>query len=167
MARLADEIKMTKPFALPEEEATLSILRTADLIQQRTLEVLKPFEISAPQYNVLRILRGAREDLSCGQIAERMVNRDPDVTRLLDRMEARGLISRARDKQDRRVVKTRIAAEGMNILKQLDPLILEHHRRQFHGFGERKLKLLIGLLEQVREASTNQQNKEKYEHLSA
>jgi DNA-binding MarR family transcriptional regulator len=156
VARLADDIKMTKPFALPEEEAALSILRTADLIQQRTLEVLKPFEISGPQYNVLRILRGAREDLSCSQIAERMVNRDPDMTRLLDRMEARGLISRARDKQDRRVVKTRIAAEGMNILKRLDPLISEHHRRQFHGFGERQLNQLIDLMDQVRAASTNE-----------
>jgi len=156
MAKLADEIKMSKPFALPEEEAALSILRTADLIQQRTLEVLKPFEISAPQYNVLRILRGACEDLACGQIAERMVNRDPDITRLLDRMETRGLISRVRDKQDRRVVKTRITAEGMNILKKLDPLIFQHHRRQFLGFGERKLNQLIDLMEQVREASNNE-----------
>ncbi len=155
MAKLADEIKMTRPFALPEEEASLSIIRTADLIQQCTLAVLKPFEISGPQYNVLRILRGAREDLSCSQIAERMVSRDPDMTRLLDRMEARGLISRARGKQDRRVVKARITAEGMSVLKQLDPLISEHHRRQFLGFGERKLNQLLDLMDQVREASTN------------
>ena len=82
-------------------------------------ELLKPFDLSSSQYNVLRILRGATEPMACGQIADRMVSRDPDITRLLDRMEARGLISRARDGQDRRVVKTQIAGKGLGLLDEI------------------------------------------------
>ena len=147
---MADEIKMTKPFLLIEEEASLSIVRTADVIHQRTAECLKPVDLTTSQYNVLRILRGAKEALACGQIAERMVSRDPDITRLLDRMELRGLISRARDEHDRRVVKTQITGKGLGVLEELQPLILEHHRRQFAGFGEKKLKQLIAWMEEIR-----------------
>lgn len=150
MAKLADEIRMTKPFSLLEEEASLSIVRTADVMFQRMAELLKPFDLSSSQYNVLRILRGAKEGLACGQIAERMVSRDPDITRLLDRMEARGLISRARDEQDRRVVKAAITGKGLSLLDELQPLVLDYHRRQFAGFGEKKLKQLIEWMEQLR-----------------
>ncbi len=153
MAKLADEIKMTKPFSLLEEEASLSVVRTADVLFQRMAEVLKPFDLSSSQYNVLRILRGAKGPLACGQIAERMVNRDPDVTRLLDRMEARGLISRARHDQDRRVVKTQITSKGLSVLDNLEPLIIEYHRKQFAGFGEKKLKQLIEWMEEIRETA--------------
>ena len=142
---------MNKPFSLLEEEATLSILRTSDVLFQRAGEVLKPFELSSSQYNVLRILRGAKEALACGQIAERMVSRDPDMTRLLDRMERRGLISRARDAQDRRVVKAQITAQGMHLLAEIQPLILAHHKKQFAAFGEKKLKQLVEWMEQIRE----------------
>ena len=144
---------MTKPFSLLEEEATLSIIRTADVLMQRTSNILKPFDISGSQYNVLRILRGAPEPLACGQIAERMVSRDPDVTRLLDRMEARGLISRARDGQDRRVVKAQISCKGMALLEEIEPHLNAHHRGHFAGFGEKKLKQLVEWMEQIREAS--------------
>jgi DNA-binding MarR family transcriptional regulator len=151
MARLAEEIRMTKPFSLVEEEATLSLVRTADVLSQRTADLLKLFDVSPAQYNVLRILRGAKEALACGQMAERMVSRDPDITRLLDRMEGRGLVSRARDGQDRRVVKTQIEAKGLRLLEEIEPFIAAHHRKQFAGFGEKKLKQLIEWLEQIRE----------------
>lgn len=150
MAKLADEIKMTKPFSLLEEEASLSVVRTADVMFQRMADLLKPFDLSSSQYNVLRILRGAAEPQACGQIAERMVSRDPDMTRLLDRMESRGLISRARNEQDRRVVKAQITRQGLNLLEELQPLIVEYHRRQFAGFGERKLKQLIEWMDEIR-----------------
>jgi DNA-binding MarR family transcriptional regulator len=153
MARLAEEIQMTKPFLLVEEEVSLSIIRTADVLFQRTAELLKPFDLSLSQYNVLRILRGAQEALSCGQIAERMVSRDPDITRLLDRMETRGLISRARDGQDRRVVKAQITSKGLHLLEEIQPLIVAHHRRQFAGFGEKKLKQMVEWMEQIRETA--------------
>jgi MarR family transcriptional regulator, organic hydroperoxide resistance regulator len=141
---------MTKPFSLIEEEAMLSLVRTAELLSQRAGDLLKPFDISPAQYNVLRILRGAKEALACGQIAERMVSRDPDITRLLDRMEGRGLVSRARDEQDRRVVKTQINATGLRLLEEIAPLITAHHRRQFAGFGEKKLRQLVEWMEQLR-----------------
>jgi DNA-binding MarR family transcriptional regulator len=150
VAKLADEIKMTKPFSLLEEEASLSIVRTADIMFQRMADMLKPLDLSSSQYNVLRILRGAKDALACGQIAERMVSRDPDITRLLDRMEARGLISRARSEQDRRVVNARITNKGLALLEELQPVVLAHHRKQFAGFGEKKLKQLIEWMEQVR-----------------
>src|SRR4029077_2488679 len=92
----------------PEEAAFLDLLRTADLLTRRTIGVLKAEELSATQYNVLRILRGAPQGLPCGEIARRMVTRDPDVTRLLDRMEKRSLISRSRESRDRRLVLARI-----------------------------------------------------------
>jgi MarR family transcriptional regulator, organic hydroperoxide resistance regulator len=149
---LAEEIKVTKPFSLMEEEAMLSLVRTADMLSQRTADLLKPFDISPAQYNVLRILRGAKEALACGQIAERMVSRDPDITRLLDRMEARGLINRARDGQDRRVVKTQINSNGLRLLEEIAPLVMAHHRRQFAGFGEKKLRQLVEWMEQLRES---------------
>ena len=141
---------MTKPFSLVEEEAMLSLVRTADVLSQRAADLLKLFDISPAQYNVLRILRGANEALPCGQIAERMVSRDPDITRLLDRMEMRGLISRARAEDDRRVVKTQITAKGLSLLDDLQPVIVEYHRRQFAGFGEKKLKQLVEWMDQIR-----------------
>ncbi len=150
MAKLADEIKMTKPFSSPEEEASLSVIRTADVMFQRMAELLKPFELSSSQYNVLRILRGAKEAMACGQIAERMVSHDPDMTRLLDRMEVRGLISRARAEDDRRMVKTKITGKGLSLLDELQPLIHEYNRRQFAGFGEKKLKQLVEWMDQIR-----------------
>ena len=152
MAKLAEEIK-SKPFSHPEEEAMLNIFRTADVLQQRVGKVLKQFDISGPQYNVLRILRGTRDGLSCGQIAERLIRHDPDVTRLLDRLEGRGLIARGRRKGlDRRVVTASITAEGLELATKLDPLIAEEHRRQLGLLGERKLSQLIELLEQARES---------------
>lgn len=143
---------MTKPFSLIEEEAMLSLVRTADVVSQRAGDLLKLFDISPAQYNVLRILRGAKEALACGQIAERMVSRDPDITRLLDRMERRGLISRERDGQDRRVVKTQIGVKGLSLLEEIEPSLAAHHRRQFAALGDKKLRQLVEWLEQIRES---------------
>ncbi|MBV8070829.1 MAG: MarR family transcriptional regulator [Acidobacteriaceae bacterium] len=145
---------MSKPFTLIEEEATLSVLRTADVLEQHALEVLKPLDLTGPQYNVLRILRGSPDGLACGQIAERMISRDPDITRLLDRMEMRGLIDRERCRTDRRVITVRIKPAGLKLLAQVDPLITDSHRRTIGSLGERKMKQLIELLTEVREVIT-------------
>src|SRR5205823_14395790 len=107
--KLAKEIKQTKPFSSAAEEAILNIQRTASVLGQQFAEALKPHGLSETQYNALRILRGAgSHGLACQAIAERMINRDPDITRLLDRLEARNLIQRARSTQARRVLVTRI-----------------------------------------------------------
>src|SRR5438132_14365033 len=105
MARgIQAEIKQAKPFSSLEEEALLSLQRTADQLQWHASELLQPYGISPTQYNALRILRGAKDEgRSCSEIAARMINRDPDITRLIDRLERRGLGPRPPEEQDRRV----------------------------------------------------------------
>ena len=152
MPGLADEIRMTKPFALPQEEAALNILRTSEVIQQSASQLLKAFDLTPAQYNVLRILRGAGENgLCCSEIAERMVTRDPDITRLLDRLNTRNLIARERSEKDRRVVTARASADGLRLLDEIDPVLTAHHHRQFSKLSETRLRELIRLLELVRE----------------
>src|SRR5439155_3758151 len=119
--RLAKEIQQKKPFISAEEEAFLNLARTFEVLQQGLSEALKPYQLTATQYNVLRILRGAgSEGVTCSQAAERMVNHDPDMTRLLDRLEARKLVERERSREDRRVVVTRIGKKGLELVNSLD-----------------------------------------------
>jgi DNA-binding MarR family transcriptional regulator len=149
--KLQADVHQRKPFASLEQEVFLNILRTADLLDQGLEEVLKPFALTATQYNVLRILRGAGErGLACRELGERMLTHDPDVTRLLDRLERRGLIHRRREVQDRRVINTRITPDGMTLLNQLDEAVMELHRRQLGHLGEEPLRNLIDLLEGAR-----------------
>jgi DNA-binding MarR family transcriptional regulator len=154
---LGREIKKVRPFESLEQEAMLNLLRTADVLAGQMGDVLKPSGLSSTQYNVLRILRGAGADgLPCGEVAGRMITRDPDVTRLLDRLEKRGLISRSRDGKDRRVVCARITNAGAKLLTELDPVVVEAHRRQLNHLGAAQLKRLIELLEAAREKTNNQ-----------
>lgn len=139
-----------RPRACPEEAAFLDLLRTCDLLSRGPSQVLKAEDLSATQYNVLRILRGAADGLPCGEIASRMITRDPDVTRLLDRLERRGLIARWREPQDRRMVFARITAEGLELLARLDEPVLEIHRRQLRHLGKERLRALTALLEAAR-----------------
>jgi DNA-binding MarR family transcriptional regulator len=150
--RLRDEIQQDRSFESLEQEALLNVLRTADVLMQRLTAVLKPFNLSHSQYNVLRILRGAGADgLACQEVAERMITRDPDITRLLDRLEARGLVTRTRDQKDRRVVVARITPEGERLLDGLDQPIAEVDRQPLQHLGEQRLRTLIQLLELARE----------------
>ncbi|MDQ2999950.1 MAG: MarR family transcriptional regulator [Fibrobacterota bacterium] len=153
MARdIQTEIKQRKPFNCREEELFLNILRSSDLLQRRIGEVLKASELSSTQYNVLRILRGAgSEGLACGEISNRMVTRDPDITRLLDRLEKRGLVARSREKEDRRVVTARIAQAGLDLLKKLDEPVVQMHRAQLGHLEAQQQETLIRLLEIARE----------------
>src|SRR5437667_5150744 len=154
---LGKEIKKVRPFDSPEQEAFLNLLRTADVLAGEIGEVFKPAGLSATQYNVLRILRGAGlEGLPCGEVASRMITRDPDVTRLLDRMEKRHLISRSRAQKDRRVVCARITPAGLKVLQELDPVIDAAHRKQLSHLGADRLKQLIELLEAARKQTTEQ-----------
>jgi DNA-binding MarR family transcriptional regulator len=149
--RLRTEIEQKPPFASLEQEAMLNLLRTADACLQGLATALKPFGLSHSQYNVLRILRGAgAEGLPCRDIAERMITRDPDVTRLLNRMEARGLVTRSRAPQDRRLVMAHITAEGLRFLEDSEGPVAELIQRLLWPLGEPRLRSLIALLEWVR-----------------
>lgn len=128
----------------------VSLLKVADSLSQDAERLLKSAGLTGTQYNVLRILRGAEpEGLLCRGIAERMISHDPDMTRLLDRMEKRGWITRRRQKDDRRVIKTRITAEGLRLLKKLDEPVHDLHARQFRHMTGARLRLLAELLAEV------------------
>lgn len=137
----------------PEEALFLDLLRTADVLTRGAIGVLKAEDLSPAQYNVLRILRGAPEGLPCGEIAGRMITRDPDMTRLLDRMEKRGLISRARESRDRRMVLARITREGRKIVQRLDKPVQKIHRKQLGHLGTERLRALRELLAAARSAT--------------
>ena len=151
MARGETARKPRKASRSLERDAYLSIQRTADFLARGAEGAIKRSGLSGTQYNVLRILRGAGPSgLCCGEVAERMITHDPDITRLLDRLEKRGLIVRGRECKDRRIITVRIAPEGLRILAELDGPIEEFHRRQLGHLGERRLRLLMETLEIAR-----------------
>lgn len=153
--RIVAELKQKKPLTGPEQEAYLNILRTADYLQYGIGELLKPHGLSPATYNVLRILRGSGETgMACGEIGERMLTRVPDVTRLIDRLEERGLVTRSREAQDRRVVTVRITPDGVELLSQLDRPVMQYYKRQLGHVGRERLNALVELLEAVREPAT-------------
>ncbi len=146
------EIRQTKPFQSLEDEALVALYRTAERMQWRFSEMLKDHELSPTQYNALRILRGAKEEgRACSEIAERMINRDPDITRLLDRLERRGFVARCREGKDRRVIITRITPAGLQLLETLDRPVADFNRKMLGGLGDRNLRTLVRLLAAARE----------------
>jgi len=134
----------------PEEVVFLDLLRTTDILSRSLVTVLKTEGLSANQYNVLGILRGSPDGLPCGEIASRMITRDPDITRLLDRLEKRGLISRCRETRDRRMVMARITPPGFKLLARLDEPVEKTHRRQLSHLGRERLRALAELLHAAR-----------------
>ena len=155
--RLLTELKQTKPFRTREDEAFLNLVRTTDLLRREVIELFKPHDITQAQYNVLRILRGALRESdpldrarTCGDIASRLVTFEPDVTRLLDKLERQGLIIRERGEADRRVVRSRITDKGLALLTELDDPIEQTQQRRLGRLGEKRLAMLIDLLEDLR-----------------
>jgi DNA-binding MarR family transcriptional regulator len=148
---LQAELKQKTPFISAEQEAYLALLRTADTLQSKIEAKLKEFGLTGTQYNALRILRGAGADgLPCSEIGERMITRDPDITRLLDRLQKRGLVQRSRAEQDRRVIHGKITAAGLKLLREIDAPLQKFGHEMLRHVSEEKLKHLIELLEQVR-----------------
>jgi len=133
-----------------EDRAFIGLQKTADALSLQAEQLLKGHGLTGAQYNVLRILRGTEPNgLACSDIAERMISHDPDMTRLLDRMEKRSFITRQRQKDDRRVVKTRITSAGLDLLRRLDQPVRELHKRQFRHLPAARLKALAELLNQI------------------
>lgn len=144
---LREEIKQARPFASLEQEALLSIERTAAVFAHAMTESLRPYGITPTQYNVLRILRGAGSQGLCrNEVRDRLVSRVPDVTRLLDRLEEMELIERERGEADRRYVTARITRAGLRLLEKLDAPIIEIHQQQLGHMGRERLRTLIDLL---------------------
>lgn len=156
--RLARDIKQSKPFFSPRLEVYFNLLRTTDVLAQTAIGLLKSHDLSETQYNVLRILRGAATTpdggLPCSEIGTRLITHDPDVTRLLDRLEKRGLIQRARSGADRRVVLVRITPDGSALLDacDLDRRLTDAFAAHFAGLSSDDCKTLITLLENLRQS---------------
>lgn len=149
--RLKQEIKQKKPFTSVQEEVLLALQRTADQLAMPMHEVLRDANLSSSQYNVLRILRGsAGEPLPCGEISERMIRRDPDLTRLLDRLESRGLVTRTRGVDDRRVVRAEITEEGLRLLASLDGAVEESVKKTLAHVPIARLRTLLEILDELR-----------------
>jgi DNA-binding MarR family transcriptional regulator len=133
-----------------EARAFIALQKAADALGQQAEQLLKSNSLTGAQYNVLRILRGAEPDgLACVDIADRMISHDPDMTRLLDRMEKRSFITRQRQKDDRRVVKTRITSTGLDLLRRLDQPVRELHKSQFRHISAAHLRALVELLDEI------------------
>jgi DNA-binding MarR family transcriptional regulator len=134
-----------------EERVFQSLMLAADHLLHGELEVLRLAELTFSQYNVLRILRGARPDaLSCGTISQRMLTRDSDVTRLLDKLEERGLVERLRDARDRRMVTATVTEAGLQLLRKLDGPVERVHREHLKHMTPAQLETLRKLAESVR-----------------
>jgi DNA-binding MarR family transcriptional regulator len=137
--------------ALLETNLFVGFMQIADVFGNQAEQLVKTAGLTGAQYNVLRILRGAGpEGLACREIGERMISHDPDITRLLDRMEKRGLITRERQTDDRRVVKTFVTTKGLELLKTLDHPVRDLHKRQFRGMSATQLNGLTKTLGELR-----------------
>ena len=147
---LQAELLQRKPFNSLEQEATLNIARTEAALREPLEELLKGAGVSLTQYNVLRILRGSQPSaLPSGEIATRMISRDPDITRLVDRLEKRGLVARVRGRKDRRVVEVEITEKGLELLRSLDEHVDRFPRSVLGHLGPKKLEQLGVLIEQT------------------
>ena len=149
---LQTELKRSKPFSSLEQEAMLSLARTAARLDHDMLDVLKPYRLTPTQYNALRILRGAGPEGLCrNEVRDRLVARVPDATRLLDRLEETGLVVRGREGGDRRFVRARITPKGLDLLGRLDQVVIDLHQQQLGHLGRAKLRALIDLLADARD----------------
>lgn len=151
MTGLKLEIVQELPFSSVEEEALLNLMRTADTLQRAVQHAIRDWGISSTQYNVLRILRGSQpHGLTCSAIGMRMIAAEPDITRILSRLKTLRLVRQHRDRQDRRVVWTRISATGLELLKKMDSLIQRLPIDLLGHLNREDLTELIRLLESAR-----------------
>ena len=149
-ASSSDSKQALAGFSSPQEEALLNLMRTADCLHRAMQHRLKPSGLTITQYNVLRILRGARPNgLTCSAIGRRMITPEPDITRLLSRLKAQKLLTQHRDKQDRRVVWTRISAHGLEVLAGLDGIVEKAPRELLKELTRDEIQEWIRLMKKV------------------
>ena len=160
---LKDEIKKKKPFEHPEEEAYLNLLRTTAVLYAEFERLFKGTGLSEPQYNVLRILRGVGGcGLPSSEVGARMIARVPDVTRLVDRLEAAGLVERCRISQDRRVVQVKITDKGLTTLAEMDEPVLALNKKLLRHMSRDELNELSRLLVKARHPPEESQTNESF-----
>jgi DNA-binding MarR family transcriptional regulator len=158
---IARDLKQTRPFPSKAQEAAVALMRTADMVRRIIGTVIDPHGITIQQYNVLRILRGAGErGLPTLEIAERMIERTPGITRLVDRLEAKKLVTRERSATDRRQVFCRITPSGLALVAGLDSPINSRNESALGALSKREVAQLVELLDRTRE-SLNQQFNER------
>lgn len=149
--KLQQELHMQKAFVAPEEELLVSLIATKSRIEESLLDLLSEYGITRPQFNILRILRGAHPgELTCSAINERLVEKNPDTTRLLDRLEAARFIKRERGTEDRRQVFSIISSDGLSLLKSLDKKMLDYEKKIFSTCTDREIQTMISSMEKIR-----------------
>lgn len=151
-SKLAKLIKQSKPFVHIEEELSLALFKVSYDLESELIRAIKIEGLSGPQYNILRILRGAGDEgLACSALSKRLLVKAPDITRLLDRMEKLELISRQREVQDRRVVIARISQTGLESLERLDSPLSDMQKLHFQNLKDQEKEQLIDLLNKLYE----------------
>ena len=155
-SRLQDELKKKRPFELAEQEAILNILRTSDQFQNRLGRLLREYDLTQSQYNVLRILRGEGKPMPCLEIGDRMIQVVPAMTGLLDRLEKQGLVQRERCTEDRRVVHVELTEVARGLLERMDNPVMELHKQLIGHLTQAELKELSRLLEKARASVQSQ-----------
>jgi DNA-binding MarR family transcriptional regulator len=152
---LQDEIKQSRPFRSPAQEATLALLRTASVVGRAIARVLEPWRLSLAQYNALRIIRGAGSGgIPTLGIRDRMIEEGTTITRLLDKLEESGLIRRERPGPDRRQVICYVTSEGKKLLDEIDPLIDAADEEAVSVLTEEELNQFLDYLDAVRDANS-------------
>lgn len=150
MASLKDELKKRGPFDSVEQEATLAIMRTSDLLENRLARLMREYGLTLTQYNVLRILRGEGKAMPCLEIANRMIQVAPAITRVIDQLLASELITKTQSANDRRIFEIEMTAAAVRLLKKIDKPILELHADLLGSVSKSDLKILIRILEVAR-----------------
>jgi DNA-binding MarR family transcriptional regulator len=148
--KLQNELKKRGPFDSVEQEATLAVMRSSDLLENRLARLLRQYDLTPSQYNVLRIVRGEGKPLACLEVAERMIQVAPAITRVVEQLLARNWISKTQSAQDRRVFEIELTDDATGLLKKLDRPILELHASLLANVSQADLQTLIRILEDMR-----------------
>lgn len=154
MTTLKEELKTSADTLSVEQEAFLSLLVTVDRLMRRHTLFMAEFGISPKQYNILRILRGAGPNgLPVMEIGRRMIEKSPDVSRIIDRLIDLGHVKRRRQRSDRRVVLVTISEKGLDLLARMDQPVVDDTNNMLAGVDKKDLKSLVLLLEKVRDSA--------------
>ena len=154
MTTVGKEIKQTRPFASKGQEATIALLRTADVVRRRLSKVVEREGTTLQQYNVLRILRGATTGLSALEIGDRLIEETPGVSRLIDRLVAKKLVRRGRSADDRRRLECSITALGLELLSRLEDDVNRADAAPMDVLSRNDVRALIALLDRIRAAES-------------